>query len=103
MADSDAGTRELDVISPEDLKVTKLYNHPLYNIVQLGDKPLNPRSPTAIFFAVMGLLGTVTYQILLWFNILASNASAEVLFPAKLFALGQCVENSERPMTMFPS
>ncbi|KAK5270729.1 hypothetical protein LTR96_004007 [Exophiala xenobiotica] len=92
MADSDAGNCQLDVTSPEDLKVTKVYKHPLYNIVQLGDKPLNPRSLTAIFFAVMGLLGIITYQILLWLNIRASTA-VEGLFAAKVFALGQCIEN----------
>ncbi|KIW45433.1 uncharacterized protein PV06_03825 [Exophiala oligosperma] len=93
MADSDAGTYQLDVTSPEAVRILKALDHPKYNIVQLGDKPKMPISYVANAFGVLALFQLFTYLTLLYYNISLSSRAGINTLAAKLFLTGQCFEH----------
>lgn len=95
MADSDAGTYQLDVTSPEAVRILKALDHPKYNIVQLGDKPKMPISYVANAFGVLALFQLFTYLTLLYYNISLSSRAGINTLAAKLFLTGQCFEHCE--------
>ncbi|KIW16394.1 hypothetical protein PV08_06446 [Exophiala spinifera] len=92
MADTDAGTYQVDVDSPEAVRILTVLAHPQYRIVQVGHKPDIPISHVANAFGFLGLVQLVGYLFLLGYNAWVSTATGRKAWAAWLFAIGQCLE-----------
>ncbi|KAI1623474.1 glycosyl transferase [Exophiala viscosa] len=90
------GDRHFDVSSGDNLKmaITKRLNHPLYEIVQLGNKSENPVSHLSNGLSFASLATTVCFVKSLFDNAIeAKKRGQDYLVPAWLFAASQVFEN----------
>lgn len=91
--------RHIPVTSGDDqtrMDITKTFDHPLYDLVQIGNKPKNPVSLMSLALGAGGLLSTGFFIKALFDNVTeAEKRGQDNLWPSWLFAVSQVLENGK--------